>query len=236
MRSSLSISSLVRKPGATRGMHPRRNRASADQTAAAGALRGDLASKSGHRMLRGLASSALGAVVGLAVFGPRVADGQPRSPEVEAFWNAYRAARAVWRSRTTTSAAWATTRRWATSCWQLILDGPKRATACLLRDVETGGEMMARRRPRRGARRRRPAARDLAHAHRRREAARPGRRRLCLDEGEGDRTRADWLAMHVRYFARRGRRKDSPSTSMPAVFERFIWSGRRSMPTPAKQK
>jgi len=44
-------------------------------------------------------------------------------------------------------------------------------------------------------------------------------------EGEGDRTRtrADWLAMHVRYFTAQARAGGfSFDESMPAVFERFI--------------
>jgi uncharacterized protein YhfF len=46
------------------------------------------------------------------------------------------------------------------------------------------------------------------------------------DEGEGERTRADWLAQHTLYFERRARAEGFPfDPSMPAVFERFtlVW-------------
>jgi uncharacterized protein YhfF len=49
---------------------------------------------------------------------------------------------------------------------------------------------------------------------------------FAWDEGEGDRTRAGWLAMHVRYFTRRAEREGFTfSETMPAVFERFtlVW-------------
>ena len=49
---------------------------------------------------------------------------------------------------------------------------------------------------------------------------------FAWDEGEGDRTRRDWLAMHARYFADRAKREGFTfDESMPAVFERFtlVW-------------
>ena len=102
----------------------------------------------------------------------------------------------------------------------LVLGGRKRATACLLRDIETGGEMMAR---------------VSAHV-------------VALDGG--DRPRAIWKtrtvdvkplrsttpspgtratrekAMHTRYFEERASAEGFAFTpSMPAVFERFtvVW-------------
>ena len=43
------------------------------------------------------------------------------------------------------------------------------------------------------------------------------------DEGEGERTRADWLARHTLYFERRARAEGFAfDASMPAVFERFV--------------
>ena len=49
---------------------------------------------------------------------------------------------------------------------------------------------------------------------------------FAWDEGEGDRTRRDWLEMHVRYFAARAKAENFTfDESMPAVFERFtlVW-------------
>jgi len=49
---------------------------------------------------------------------------------------------------------------------------------------------------------------------------------FAWDEGEGDRTRRDWLAMHVRYFSARAMAENFTfDESMPAVFERFtlVW-------------
>jgi uncharacterized protein YhfF len=151
---------------------------------------------------------------------------KPHSPEVEAFWQKYCHARGV------PEQAYDVCRmgdgaELADALLALILKGPKRATACLLRDVERGGETMAR-----------------VGGH---VVVLDGRDRPCAiwrtktvdvnplnqvdaafawDEGEGDRTRRDWLASHVRYFSRRaGREGFSFDDSMPAVFERFtlVW-------------
>jgi len=49
---------------------------------------------------------------------------------------------------------------------------------------------------------------------------------FAWDEGEGERTREDWLAMHSRYFAARAAAEAFAfDDSMPAVFERFslVW-------------
>jgi hypothetical protein len=46
---------------------------------------------------------------------------------------------------------------------------------------------------------------------------------FAWDEGEGERTREDWLAMHSRYFAARAAAEAFAfDDSMPAVFERFL--------------
>jgi uncharacterized protein YhfF len=84
----------------------------------------------------------------------------------------------------------------------LILAGTKRATACLLRDVEAGAEAMARvgdhvvvldghDRPRAIWRAKTVEVKPL---HQVDDA-------FAWDEGEGERTRDDWLAMPKRYFA-----------------------------------
>ncbi|HLJ18617.1 MAG TPA: ASCH domain-containing protein [Stellaceae bacterium] len=49
---------------------------------------------------------------------------------------------------------------------------------------------------------------------------------FAWDEGEGDRTRDDWLAMHRRYFARQARRDGfEMHDAIETVFERFtvVW-------------
>jgi uncharacterized protein YhfF len=85
----------------------------------------------------------------------------------------------------------------------LILKGPKRATVCLLRDVEQGLEVMARvgghvvvldadDRPRAVWRTRTVDVKPLDQVD---EA-------FAWDEGEGDRTRRDWLSSHAEHFTR----------------------------------
>ena len=49
---------------------------------------------------------------------------------------------------------------------------------------------------------------------------------FAWDEGEGERTREDWLAMHIRYFSRRAKAEGFAfDDTMKAVFERFtlVW-------------
>jgi uncharacterized protein YhfF len=49
---------------------------------------------------------------------------------------------------------------------------------------------------------------------------------FAWDEGEGDRTRASWLAEHLRYFRRtQAARGDAWSDDLEVVFERFsvVW-------------
>jgi uncharacterized protein YhfF len=151
---------------------------------------------------------------------------KPRSPEVEAFWNAYRAARGV-PEQNYDVCRMGSSPEMGDELLALILMGPKRATACLLRDVETGGEMMAcvgshvvvldgADRPRAIWRTRTVEVKPLNQV----DSA------FAWDEGEGDRTRADWLAMHVRYFTARAQAEGFAfDESAPAVFERFtlVW-------------
>ena len=68
------------------------------------------------------------------------------------------------------------------------------------------------------------------HLHAQHQCRREGRHLekglLARDEGEGDRTRRDWLAAHVRYFSSRSVAEGFVfDESMPAVFERFtlVW-------------
>ena len=151
---------------------------------------------------------------------------KPRSPEVEAFWNAYRGARGV-SAQPYDVCRMGSSPEMGDELLALILTGPTRATACLLRDVETGGEMMARvgghvvvldgaDQPRAIWRTRTVDVKPLNQV----DSA------FAWDEGEGGRTRADWLAMHIRYFTARAKTDGFAfDDSMPAVFERFtlVW-------------
>lgn len=50
--------------------------------------------------------------------------------------------------------------------------------------------------------------------------------RFAWDEGEGDRTRAHWLATHREYFTRTlAARSEEFREGLPTVFERFdlVW-------------
>ena len=148
---------------------------------------------------------------------------KPHSPTVTAFWNAYCDARGVAAQdydvcRMGSSAAM------GNELLDLILGGRKRATAYLLRDVEQGGEKLSRvgghvvvvdgsDRPRAIWRTRTVEVKPLDHVD-------PA---FAWDEGEGDRTRDGWLAIHRRYFAARAANEGFTfDESMPAVFERFI--------------
>ena len=151
---------------------------------------------------------------------------KPRSPEVEAFWQSYRRARGV-PEQDYDVGRMGDGPELADELLALILKGPKRATACLLRDVEQGSEMMARvgghvvvldaaDRPRAIWRTRTVDVKPLNEVD---DA-------FAWDEGEGDRTRRDWLASHVNYFTRRAASEGFAfDEAMPAVFERFtlVW-------------
>jgi uncharacterized protein YhfF len=109
----------------------------------------------------------------------------------------------------------------------LVLNGAKRATCCLMRQIEAGKEGMARvggyvvmldgrDRPAGIWRTTDVTVKPLDQVD---EA-------FAWDEGEGDRTRADWLRMHNSYYAALARREGFVfDEEMPAVFERFtvVW-------------
>jgi uncharacterized protein YhfF len=151
---------------------------------------------------------------------------KPRSPAVEAFWNAYRMARGV-PAQDYDVCRFGNSAAMGDELLALMLDGPKRATAYLLREVESGGEKMSRvgghvvvldgaDRPRAIWRTRTVDVKPLEQV----DSA------FAWDEGEGDRTRADWLAMHIRYFTARAAAEGFAfDDSMPTVFERFtlVW-------------
>jgi uncharacterized protein YhfF len=151
---------------------------------------------------------------------------KPKTPAVEAFWRDYRRARDV-PEQPYDVCRFGDGAQLGDELLQLVLTGPKRATACLLRDVDTGGEMMSRvgghvvvldgqDRPRAIWRTRTV---DVKPLNRIDDA-------FAWDEGEGERTREDWLAMHVTYFTRRAKVEGFAfEDGMPAVFERFtlVW-------------
>jgi uncharacterized protein YhfF len=165
-------------------------------------------------------------IVGLAVFGHGRLMDKPRSPEVEAFWESFRHARGV-AQQDYDVCRFGSSPEMGDELLAQVLKGPKRATACLLRDVEQGGETMARvgghvvvldgrDRPRAIWRTRTVEVKPLNQVD---DA-------FAWDEGEGDRTRRDWLAMHLRYFVARAKAENfSFDESMPAVLERFtlVW-------------
>ncbi len=148
---------------------------------------------------------------------------KPKSPEVAAFWQAYRRARGV-PEQDYDVCQMGDGSELAEELLQLILAGPKRATACLVRDVDAWRETMARvgghvvvldgaDRPRAIWRSKTVDVKPLDQVD---EA-------FAWDEGEGERTREDWLAMHVRYFTRCAKAEGFAfDPSMPAVFERFV--------------
>jgi uncharacterized protein YhfF len=164
---------------------------------------------------------------------------KPRSPEVEAFWNAYRGARDV-PQQDYDVCRFGSSPEMGDELLALMLEGPKRATAYLLRDVEVGGEKMSRvgghvvvldgaERPRAIWRTRTVDVKPLDQV----DSA------FAWDEGEGDRTRADWLAMHVRYFAARAKAEGFTfDKSMQAVFERFtlVWPPQYADPQSAVRR
>lgn len=151
---------------------------------------------------------------------------KPHPPTVDAFWQEFRRAKGV-PEQDYDAVRFGSSPEMGDELLALVLSGQKRATACLLRDIETGGETMARvgghvvvldgaDRPRAIWRTRTVDVKPLNQVD---DA-------FAWDEGEGDRTRADWLAMHVRYFERRANVEGFDfDDSMKAVFERFtiVW-------------
>lgn len=161
---------------------------------------------------------------------------KPRTPEVEAFWQAFRDARNV-PEQPYDACSFGDSSALGDALLALVLTGPKRATAYLLRDVEEAGEAMSRvgghvvvvdsrDRPRAIWRTRTVDVKPLDQV----DAA------FAWDEGEGDRTRADWLAQHTQYFTRRAAAEGFAfAPSMPAVFERFtlVWPPEHADPQDA---
>jgi uncharacterized protein YhfF len=115
----------------------------------------------------------------------------------------------------------------ANALLELVLIGQKRATASLLCEYPPGGDAL----PRGGDHvvacdgdgAPRAIWRTTDVSVKRLDQADAG---FAWDEGEGDRTLADWLDGHARYFRRQARREGFRfDPSIPTVFERFtlIW-------------
>lgn len=149
-----------------------------------------------------------------------------RTPETDAYFAAFRAARGIADTEYDV-ARFGWTEELTDELTGLVLKGQKRATACLMQQIEAGKEGMARV----GGYcvmldgRDRPAAiwrttdvtvKPLNQVD---EA-------FAWDEGEGDRTRADWLRMHNSYYAALSEREGFTfDEGMTTVFERFtiVW-------------
>ena len=151
---------------------------------------------------------------------------KPKSAAVVAFWQEFRRLKGV-PEQAYDVCRMGDNPALADESLALILAGPKRATACLLRDVEQGIEMMARV----GAYVVVVDARDQPRAiwRTRTVEVKPLDQvddAFGWDEGEGERTGEDWLAQHTLYFERRAKAEGLAfDPSMPAVFERFtlVW-------------
>jgi uncharacterized protein YhfF len=145
---------------------------------------------------------------------------------VEAFWRAYADAAGLSGADYAVS-SFGDTPAMADELAALVLGGRKRATACLVRDVEAGVESA-------------PVAGghvimlDGAGAPRAIWRSTQVRRgplssvddAFAFDEGEGDRTRADWLDGHTRYFTRQAAREGfAMHPDIEVFFERFaiVW-------------
>jgi uncharacterized protein YhfF len=149
-----------------------------------------------------------------------------KTADVRAFWSAYRRAAGLEHDDYDV-VAFGDGPEMADALVELVVNGPKRATAGLLRDFAPGGEALPRLgghvvavdgkgRPRCVWKTTEVAIKPLIEA----DAA------FAWDEGEGDRTLSDWLAGHRRFFARQAEReKFHFDDGAPTVFERFrvVW-------------
>jgi len=150
----------------------------------------------------------------------------PRSPDTDAFWQAFRQYAGLDHDHYVVG-SFGDSAEMATELADLVAAGIKRATASLALDYGEGCEAMPRpgdfvmmldgkRRPRFIWRTTEVTIKPLSQVD---DA-------FAWDEGEGDRTRYWWLAAHRRYFGRQANREgfefdDDPLT----VFERFevVW-------------
>jgi len=154
-----------------------------------------------------------------------------KTPEVREFWSAFRRASNLEHDDYDV-VAFGDGAKMADELAELVLNGPKRATAGLLRDFTEGGEAMPRvgshvvvvdgkERPRCIWQTTEVTVKPLIEA----DAA------FAWDEGEGDRTLADWLDGHRRFFRRQAAREGFEfHDGLETVFERFrvVWPPERA--------
>jgi uncharacterized protein YhfF len=150
----------------------------------------------------------------------------PKTPATDSFWRAFRAAAGLDHDRYDV-VAFGDGAAMADALADLVVNGPKRATAGLLRDFTIGGEMMpevgghvvvidGKGEPRCIWRTTEVTIKPLIEVD---DA-------FAWDEGEGDRTRDDWLDGHRRYFSRQAAREGFAfHDRIETVFERFavVW-------------
>jgi uncharacterized protein YhfF len=148
-----------------------------------------------------------------------------RTAEIEAYWAGFRKAAALEHDRYVV-VMMGDSAQLADELLDLMLAGRKRATAALARDFE-GDEPLPQvgdhvvvidgaGAPRCIWRTTEVTIKPLIEVD---DA-------FAWDEGEGDRSRADWLDAHRRYFARQAAREGfAMHDQMPTVFERFtlVW-------------
>lgn len=147
-----------------------------------------------------------------------------KSPATDAMWAAYRAARPT-EETDYDVVAFGDSPEMADELADLVLHGPKRATAGLLRDFDhepmpvLGGHVVF------------VGGDGTPRGIWRTTEVRIGPLdsvddAFAWDEGEGDRTRDDWLDGHRRFFARQAEREGFAfSDDIETVFERFdlVW-------------
>lgn len=149
-----------------------------------------------------------------------------KTAATDAYWRTYRVAAGLDHDRYEV-VAFGDSEAMATELAELVVHGPKRATAGLLRDFTLGGEPMpvvgdhvvvvdGRGVPCCIWRTTQVTVKPLIEV----DAA------FAWDEGEGDRTLDDWLDGHRRYFQRQAERQGFEfHDAIETVFERFtvVW-------------
>ena len=150
-----------------------------------------------------------------------------KTSETDAYWRAFTAATGMDATTDYDVVAFGDSPALADELLALVLAGTKRATASLLRDVTVGNEPM----PRVGGHVIVLDGTGLPRCIWRTTDVTVNRliavdAAFAWDEGEGDRTRADWLDGHRRYFGRQAEREGFMfDDDIQTVFERFtiVW-------------
>ena len=149
-------------------------------------------------------------------------------PAVQELWHAYVAATGADAGSLGAVVQFGDSPAMADELLELVLSGPKRATAGLLSDFTRAGEPV----PAVGGHWIVTDGAGTPCAVLQTTEIRVGPLdgvddAFAWDEGEGDRTRNWWLAAHRRYFRRQGQRLGSAfdEAAEPVVFERFrvVW-------------